>query len=200
MAHNDPSQIFIFPVKDVIRATLKAIDPVAFTDESVTFNAIERDRSVGASILLSSEIPPIANRKDEKPSSGRIGDPWRGTDGKTLYQRLWRSGLTVCFDVKIWSQSLATSTQHLFDLISLLPRACYDGQLQRDAADPEEGFVGNPVELSVLSPRFPDDKTAVSKTYYASCVVRADGGIYYDAPVAREVSGIIRMATPFFKS
>lgn len=199
MAHSDPSQIFIYPVKDAIRSTLIAIDP-KFTIDSVSFNAIERDRSVGATVLLSSEIPPIANRKDEKPSSGGVGKPWRGTDGKTLYQRLWRSSLTVCFDVRVWSPSLADSTRYLFELIGTLPRHCFDGHLQLDPLEPEPDYEGNPIELSVLSPRLPDDKTATSKTYYASCVIRADGGIYHDAAVKREVSGIIRTATPFLKT
>jgi hypothetical protein len=196
MAHSDPSQIFIYPVKDTIRSTLIAIDP-GFTMDSVSFNAIERDRSLGASVLLSSEIPPIANRKDEKSHSGSTGFSWRGADGVSLYERFWRSSLIVCFDVRVWAPSLEQSTRFLFQLIATLPRICYDGHLQTDALHPEDDFLGNVIDLSVLSPRLPDDKTATSKTYYSSCIVRADGGIYHDAISKRQVSGIIRPATPF---
>lgn len=54
------------------------------------------------------------------------------------------------------------------------------------------------MELSALSPEFPDDKTAVSKTYYAGFKVRAEGGIYVDSIVGVPVSTKIRPADPFF--
>lgn len=193
--HNDPGQIFIKPVKDAIKTAILAAVP-DFSDLDVRYNSIERDGIKGATILISPEIIPSVNRKDERTAAGRV-ESWRGADGN-LWARHLRCTLAVVFDVRLWTQRLDATTRALLASVGGLPRHCYDGHLLTDPAAVDPSFTGNLVELSALSPEFPDDKTAVSKTYYAGFKVRAEGGIYVDSVVGVPVSTKIRPADPFF--
>lgn len=194
--HNTPCQIFVGPVKEAIRSALLEAIP-SFVEADVRFNSAERDAAKGAQILLSKEILPSLSRKEERTAGGRTSLSWIGSDGSTWARHL-RSSLVVTFDVRLWTQTLEATTMALLQSVAALPRFCHDGHLLTDPKVPDPDFTGNVVDLMAMSPEFPDDVTAVSKTYYARFKVRAEGGIYSDAKVSVQARGIPRLATPAF--
>lgn len=194
--HNSPCQVFVGPVKSAIRASILSAVP-SILETEVRFNSAERDGVRGAQILLSREVLPSLSRKEERTAGGRTELKWLGSDGSTWARHL-RSSLVVTFDVRLWTQSLEQTTMALLQCVAELPRFCYDGHLLTDPKDLDPSFSGNIVDLIAMSPEFPDDTTAVSKTYYARYRVRAEGGIYSDAKVSVQVRGVPRLATPAF--
>lgn len=202
--HGDPSQWFFTPVKNAIKSALVSYDPsvlaavpaYTFSSDSISFNAIKRDGQVGATILASRQIVPSVDRKDELPAGGRTGVTWVGSDS-VFYERYQRAALHVYFDVELWTPSAAHSTAALFHLISNLPSSISDGMLKRNLVD-QDGFAGNPILLTPLSPMFPDDQTNVAKQHSSHLIVRADGHIYVDRIAQVKAAGRIRLANPTF--
>lgn len=194
--HGDPSQRFVGPVKTAIKTVVLGALPGA-TFDNVCFNSIERDRSVGASIVVARDIAPSVKRDQEGTVGGRSSTTWRDADQK-LWARHRRSSLVVYFNVKVWTPSLADVTEALFNIVADMPRHCYDGHLLPASAPANPAFLGNIVELTPMLPELPDDTVNTSKTYYALLKVKAEGAIYRDALVSVPVSTVVRPAEPFF--
>lgn len=203
--HGDPYHWFVDPVKQAIRETLLEFTLAdfypgvthAFTPENVSFNGIERAQTVGATIMLSKQIQPSLDRKDEKPAGGRTELSWTNDAGERVDRHL-RSTFRVYFDVDLWMPKAAYATCALFHLVGNLPRSTVDGMTRSGLADPGD-FRGNPVLLDVISPLLPEDLTSVSKSYRARAIVRAEGGIYVDRVSTRvRGAGRIQLASPPF--
>ena len=176
MASSDPYSIFFKPVKEQIRSTLRE---AGLSDMDVSFNKIERTGQESGSIIISHQIPPVMNRTGEKP--GRKPFQWKDSAGKTR-DRVYCADLIVHFDVNIMACSVERVMEIFFAFVRKFPRATVDGHRLSDVAAPEYAtMMGNPVELSIITPLFPDDTVVTSKDYRVFFIVRAEGGIYFDS-------------------
>lgn len=189
MSNSDPYPIFFLPVKNAIRSALVA----AGVDEmDVSFNAVERKGQVAATVLLSKQIPPTTNRVSEKLA--RAQGRWVDSTGANR-TRVYCYDLIVHFDVSIQAFSIDKAVGAFFGFAREFPRAILDGHLfsAPGALDPSKD-IGNPIELSILSPIFPDDTAVTAKDYRCSWIVRAEGGIFYDSPAHLSVTPKTRLA------
>lgn len=192
MAHNDQHPIFVKPCKDAIKGALVL---AGLSDLDIEFNAIERNGSSGARITNSQRIPPVANLQGEPPN-GRVRKSWRGDDGKT-WLRSRRAELIMHFDVKLWSDTLSKSTGYLFDLIRFLPASITDMMPMGGLAVQPADEHGNPIILSIIQPIFPDDTTNTAKRYEGSCIVRAEGALWWDRAPLVSVDVVTQLSNTF---
>lgn len=189
-SNSDPCPLFFGPVKDAVR---KALVDSGIDEMDVQYNGQERAGLRRVTVTNSRQIPPVTNRTGERP--GAVSRRWPGDDGNIRIRRIIAT-MIVHFDVRISSPSITESTILLIGLHRHLPRAIGDGMLfpglleQRSAA----GIEGNPVELSIITPIFPDDTVLTAKSYESSCIVRAEGAIYLDSP--EHISATLRIAMP----
>lgn len=188
--NSDPCPLFFGPVKSAIR---KALVDSGMDAIDVQLNAVERAGLKRATITNSREIPPVTNRTGERTAA--VERKFVGDNGNAR-NRYRVATMIVHFDVRITTPSITEATMLLIGLHRHLPRAIGDGMLFPGfAVQPSAvGIDGNPVELSIITPRFPDDTVATAKSYESFCIVRAEGGIFLDSP--EHVSATLRVASP----
>lgn len=201
MAETQRDARFFTPVMAVIRQTL--IDSGLPFDSIRLGELIERDGQSGAGIMSSHQIPSVTNRTTERPSGGAIPNcKWRNDDGHLVVRHL-RAKFVAHFDVQIYSPQLAASCDFLFDFVANLPRNCLDGQRfagYNDALTPAADRVpvdqqGNQIELTPISPIFPELRTSTARLYRSSVIVRAESGIYLDLVRGVPVTAVLRQPT-----
>ena len=175
MAHNDPHPIFVKPCKDAIKAALVV---AGLMDLDVSYSAIERNGATGARVLNSAKIPPVLNLLTQPSNGGRRAN-WRGDDGQQ-WIRSKRCELILHFDVTMWSEKLSEATQFFFDFARHLPREITDAMPASGLAVQPSDEHGMPILLTLLMPVLPDDTTETARQYKATCVVRAEGGLWLD--------------------
>lgn len=189
MANSDPYPIFFKPVKDVIRSSLLT---AGLSDMDVSFNKIERTGQQAGSIIISHQIPPVMNRTGEVPS--RKSRQWKDSAGKTR-DRVYCADMIVHFDVHIQACSILDVMNIFYGFVRSFPRATVDGHRLADPVAPDyDTMFGNPIELSIITPIFPDDTVVTSKDYKVSFIVRAEGGIWFDSPAWVSVTPKTRLA------
>lgn len=177
MANSDQYPIFFKPVKEAIRSSLMT---AGLSDMDVSFNKIERTGQESGSIVISHQIPPVMNRTGEKPA--RKPFQWKDSAGKTR-DRVYCADLIVHFDVNITGCSIQQVMDFFFGFVRVFPRATVDGHRLADPLAPDYAtMLGNPIELSIITPTFPDDTVVTSKDYRVFFIVRAEGGIWFDSP------------------
>lgn len=192
MANSDPHPIFFLPSKTAIRA---ALVQAGMSEMEVSFNAIERDSIRSATILNSRQIPPVMNRTGEVPA--RKAMEWFDSAGDKR-QRVYASSLIVHFDVDLKAPSIVQVMDTFFGFMAAFPRSVPDGhRLSDPLAANYASFLGNPIELSVITPTFPDDTVVTAKDYRCSFIVRAEGGIYFDSPARISVTPSVRVSPNF---
>lgn len=189
MANSDPHPIFFKPVKDAIRSTLVS---AGLPELNISFNSIERDGILSATILQSRQIPPVMNRTQEVPSRKKFA--WVDSTGANR-ERIYCNSLILHFDVQIKAPSIAQVLGFFFEFCRLFPRSIPDGHRLADPLAPSYGeFLGNPLELSMITPLFPDDTVVTAKDYSCSWIVRAEGGVYFDSPARVSVTPVTHLA------
>ena len=190
MSHNDPHPIFVKPCKDAIKAALVL---AGIGELDISYSSIERNGATGARILSSQKIPPVMNMAGDPPNGG-VRSSWRGDDGQ-LRVRSKRFDLILHFDVTMWSEKLSEATQFFFDFARHLPRSITDAMPASGLAVQPADEHGMPILLTMLMPILPDDTTNTAKQYKATCVVRADGGLWLDKQATVAVTPVITVSS-----
>jgi hypothetical protein len=177
MANSDPYPIFFKPVKEIVRSTLAT---AGLSDMDISFNKIERVGQDSASVIISHQIPPVMNRTGEKLA--RKPFQWKDSAGKTR-DRVYCADMIVHFDVNIMASSVERVMGFFYGFVRSFPRATVDGHRLADPLAPEYAEMkGNAIELSIITPIFPDDTVVTAKDYRVFFIVRAEGGIWFDSP------------------